>query len=92
MDFYYSHGRNARLTCRHFCISPQTFYRWLRRYDQRRLESLEDRSRRPHRLRQPTASLELMQAVLEARDEYPRWGKDKLAPLLREAGLVCPQS
>ena len=92
MDFYYSHGRNARLTCRHFCISPQTFYRWLRRYDQRRLESLEDRSRRPHRLRRPTASLELMQAVLEAREEYPRWGKDKLAPLLREAGWQVSNS
>ena len=27
MDFYESHGRNARLTCRHFGISPDVFYR-----------------------------------------------------------------
>jgi putative transposase len=86
MDHYFSRGRNGRLTCRHFDIHPQTFYRWKRRYDPSRLESLEDRSRRPHRLRRPTASAELVEAVLEAREEYPRWGKDKLAPLLREAG------
>jgi hypothetical protein len=30
-DYYYAHGENARLTCRHFDISPQTFYRWKRR-------------------------------------------------------------
>jgi len=86
MDFYFSHGCNARLTCRHFGITPQTFYRWKRRYNPQRLESLEERSRRPHHLRRPTAAPELVQAVLEIREANPRWGKDKLAPLLREAG------
>lgn len=86
MDYYHSHSRNARLTCRHFDISPQTFYRWLRRYNPHRLASLEDRSRRPRRVRQPTWSPDLVQAVLELRETSPRWGKDKLAPLLREAG------
>jgi putative transposase len=86
MDYYRSHGRNARLTCRHFDIAPQTFYRWKRRYDPLRLESLEQRSRRPHRLRQPTSSSELIEAVRELREANPRWGKDKLAPMLREAG------
>ena len=56
MDYYESHGHNARLTCRHFDISPQTFYRWRGRYDRRNLGSLQDRSRRPHRVRQ-TASV-----------------------------------
>jgi transposase InsO family protein len=86
MDYYESHGRNARLTCRHFDISPQTFYRWRRRYNPHRLNSLEDRSRRPYRVRQPTWSPGLAQAVQQLREAYPRWGKDKLAPLLREAG------
>jgi transposase-like protein len=85
MDYYERHGRNARLTCRHFDISPQTFYRWRRRYQPQRLRSLEDRSRRPHRTRQPTWSVELAQAVCDLREQYPRWGKDMLAPLLREA-------
>lgn len=92
MDFYYSHGQNARLTCRHFCISPQTFYRWKRRYNWQRLESLEERSRRPHKLRRPTAAPALVQAVLAVREINPRWGKDKLAPLLREAGWEVSNS
>src|SRR4030042_753429 len=83
MDFYRSHGQNARLTCRYFGIAPQTFYRWKKRYNPKRLESLEERSRRPHRLRQPTAPPELVEAVRELREERPRWGEDKLAPLLR---------
>jgi len=86
MDFHQSHSGNARLTCRYFGISPQTFYRWKRRYNPKRLESLEERSRCPHQLRRPTAAPELVQAVLEIREANPRWGKDKLAPLLREAG------
>jgi putative transposase len=85
-DYYEVHGRNARLTCRYFGISPQTFYRWKRRYDPRNLNSLEDRSHKPRRLRQPTWSSELAQEVLKLREEYPRWGKDKLAELLREQG------
>src|SRR3970040_1415320 len=53
LDYYNSHGLNARLTCRHFGISPQTFYRWKRRYHPGHLQTLESRSRRPQRVRQP---------------------------------------
>ena len=77
-DYYQSRGYNARLTCRCFGISPQTFYRWKRRYNPKHLESLEDHSHRPRHLRQPTYSTELVEAVLGLREEYPRWGKDKL--------------
>ncbi|HIE17622.1 MAG TPA: helix-turn-helix domain-containing protein, partial [Dehalococcoidia bacterium] len=86
-DYYYSHSQNARLTYRHFDISPQTFYRWKHRYDPNHLESLEDRSHRPKHVRQPTAPPELVEAVLKLREEYPRWEKDKIAVLLREQGL-----
>src|SRR3990172_10722360 len=79
MDHYESHGRNAALTCRYFGISRQTFYRWRRRYHPRRLASLEERLRRARRIRQPTWSPALAQAVQELRETYPRWGKDKLA-------------
>jgi len=57
-DYYKSRGCNARLTCRYFGISPQTFYRWKRRYNPGHLESLEDRSHRPQHVRQPTYSTE----------------------------------
>jgi len=85
-DYYNSHGGNARLTCRYFGISPQTFYRWKRRYNPRHIGSLEERSRRPKHLRQPTYSAELVEAVLKLREEYPRWGKEKLATLLNGKG------
>ncbi len=86
IDWYHDHERNARKTCRHFSISPDTFYRWLRRYNPRDLASLETRSHRPKRVRQPTWSPELAHAVLRLRQQYPRWGKDKLVVMLRREG------
>jgi len=86
-DYYYSHGSNARLACRHFDISPQTFYRWLKRYDPKDLKTLESRSHRPKHVRQPTYSIELVNAVLRLREAYPRWGKDKLAILLQRENI-----
>src|SRR4030067_230132 len=65
---------------------PLSFYRWRRRYAPHNLRTLEARSRRPRRLRQPSWSPELAQAVLRLREEYPRWGKDKLLVLLRREG------
>jgi len=92
MDYYEENRRNARLTCRHFDISPQTFYRWWRRYNPHNLATLEERSRRPHRTRQPTWSNDLALAVQELRERFPVWGKDKLAPLLRDQGWQCSTS
>lgn len=89
MDFYERHGQNARLTCRRFGISPDTFYRWRRRYDPRRLESLEDdrRTRRPQRVRQPQTPAAVVERIQTLREHYPRWGKDKLAVLLARDGI-----
>jgi putative transposase len=82
MDFCRDSG-NVAYTCRHFGISRQTFYRWQRRYDAYDLTTLEERSHRPHRRRQPTWSFPLKEKVLTLRLQFPRWGKDKLAVLLR---------
>jgi len=38
-------------------IHPFTFYRWLKRYNPKRVESLEDRSRRPKNPRKPKARI-----------------------------------
>ncbi|MGH8631038.1 MAG: helix-turn-helix domain-containing protein [Burkholderiales bacterium] len=94
MDFYDRHGRNARLTCRHFGISPDVFYRWHRRYDPRRLASLEDdrRTRRPHRVRQPQTPPAIIARIRALREEYPRWGKAKLVVLLRREGIALSAS
>lgn len=86
-DFYYSHGCNARLTCRYFGIAPQTFYRWFRRYNPVDLKTLESNSHRPKRVRQPTYSNELLNAILRLRKQYPRWGKEKLTVLLKRENI-----
>lgn len=82
-DYYEERGHNARLTCRHFGISPQTFYRWMKRYDPQHPSTLESRSHYPKKVRQPTYTLEQVEAVRKIREQYPRWGKDKLAVLLK---------
>jgi transposase InsO family protein len=92
MDYYVQHGRNARRTCRHFDLSPQTFYRWWRRYQPQDLTTLEAHSRRPRRRRQPTWSPALAAAVRALRQQYPRWGKDKLVVLLHRAGWAVSTS
>jgi len=91
MDFY-RHTQNAALTCRHFGISRQSFYRWLKRYEPLDLTTLEERSHCPHHRRQPTWSLLFERKVLTLRLQYPRWGKDKLAVLLRQPGEAVSTS
>ena len=91
-DYYQSHGQNARETCRHFNISPDTFYRWKKRYRPDDLRSLEERSHRPRHVRQPTWSIETTTAVQELREAYPRWGKAKLARLLQERDINISES
>jgi len=91
-DYYNTHNLNARLTCRYFGISPQTFYRWKRRYDPKHTKSLEDHSHHPRHVRQPVYPVKLAKAVLRLREEYPRWGKDKLVILLYREGFASSAS
>ena len=92
IHWYEEHGRCVRLTCRHWGISSSTFYMWLRRYQRLGRAGLEERSRRPRRVRQPTWGHELVRAVRVLRERHPRWGKDKLAPMLQAAGWECSTS
>jgi len=91
-DFYGKHGRNARATCVHFHISPDTFYRWKKRYRPDKLSSLEERSHRPRHTRQPTWTIAQVKAVQELRERYPRWGKAKMVRLLEVQGIVISES
>jgi putative transposase len=92
LDWHRAHGTNVSRTARHFGFSRPTLYRWLARYERHRLESLEDRSSRPHHRRRPTWTLAELVAVRRVRLAYPRWGKDKLEVLLRREGLVLSVS
>ena len=86
-DYYEANNNNARKTCRHFDISPDTFYRWKERYNPHNLRTLQDHSHKPRHVRQPTWSKDIEKGVFELRERYPRWGKEKLTVLLKEQGL-----
>ena len=83
-DFYHAHGQNARLTCRHFAISSRTFYKWLHRFNPNDISSLEDRSRRPHRVRSSPLPPSTVDKVVALRQRFPAWSKYKLAVLLEQ--------
>jgi transposase InsO family protein len=92
IDWHLAHGANVSRTARHFGYSRPVVYRWLARYDRFRLETLEDRPSTPRRRRRPAWTIDEIRAVRELRLRYPRWGKDKLAVLLRRQGMVLSVS
>ena len=81
------HGGKVRLTARHFGFSPDTISRWVRGYANRGVEGLEPRSRRPRRVRQPETPLATVQRIQALREQYPRWGREKLGVLLEREGI-----
>lgn len=91
-DWHRGHGQNVSLTCRHFGIARETFYRWKRRYDPFDLASLEDRSSRPRTVRRRTWTTAEVLAVQRLRETFSRWGKEKLAVLLLRDGLKLSAS
>lgn len=92
IDWHQEHGRNVSKTCRHFSISRQTFYRWWRRYDPHNLATLEDRSSCPRRRRRRSWTTAQVLAVKQTREQFPRWGKLKLAVLLCRRGVTLSVS
>lgn len=93
MEFYESHGQNARLTCRHFGLSPDVFYRWRKRYKPGHLVTLEDtKSRRPQTTHQPHTDPVLVARVKALREQYPRWGKKKLYVMVTREGFKTSES
>lgn len=77
---------------RAFKRSRATIYRWLRRFDPHRLETLESRSRRPKRTRRRQWTAIEEARVLRVRQQHPRFGKAKLAVLLAAEGMKLSES
>lgn len=68
-----------------FNVSRATLYRWRQQWETS--GTLEARSRRPHRVRQPQTPPPVVRRLRELRTQYPRWGKAKLVVLLRREGV-----
>lgn len=88
-DFYFTHGKNAELTCRHFGISKRTFYKWKERYNPFQLESLESHSRRPKTFRRSKIPPSQIDLVVSLRKKYKAWSKYKLAVILKREHGIC---
>lgn len=69
MDWYFTHGKNAQSTCRHFSLSKSVFYRWLNRFNKHNLSSLEfnTKTRRPKRVRQMTTPASVIKRIYDIR-------------------------
>ncbi len=88
-EYYEKCGKNARQTCRHFRISPDTFYRWKKRYNPNNLLSLADdkKTRRPKNLRQPTTPPWVVTRIKELKKKYPLWSGNKISIQLNNEGI-----
>lgn len=85
--------RNARLTCRHFGISPDTFYLWKKRFNANNLFSLEDnpKTRRPHKVRSSRHIVQL-ETIKQLKNIDPRLGKVRITKILKETGYKISPS
>lgn len=93
VDYYHTHNKNARLTCRHFGIHHRSFYRYYRRLQRLGLRGLENLSQRPRHLRQPTTPLAHIDLVRRLRRQNPEYSKYKLAVILqRDHGVTLSPS
>ncbi len=93
IDYYHTHGQNARLACRHFGIHHRTFHRYYKRFKLQGLTGLEARSHRPNHLRQPTTPRPVVELVRVLRKANPEYSKYKLAVILkRDHGYLLSAS
>jgi putative transposase len=75
-------GEPISRVSRAFGISRMTGHKWMKRYKELGYEGLNEQSRRPKSAALATAE-DLVIAVLEARESYPKWGPRKLEGVLR---------
>ncbi len=91
MDWYFSHGKNAEATCRHFNISKSVFYRWLPRFNKFNLTSLEfdTRLRKPHHLREMATPKSVVDLICQIRANDLEKSKYEIqAELKHEHGIL----
>lgn len=79
MIHFERHEENAQKTARHFGIAPKTLWKWKKRFDERDLSTLEERSRVPARKRMRTITEREEVRIVDLRRSHLRWGKEKIA-------------
>lgn len=94
MDWYFTHGENAELTCRHFGIAKSVFYRWKNRFNPHKLQSLEfdTKTRRPRKVREMTTPQSVQRLIYAIRKEDLEKSKYEIQAELRDEGILVGQS
>ena len=78
---------NAHEASKAIGISRATLYRWQTSMKAQGWKGMEERSRKPKRVRNRQWSADLIEGVRSLRCLYPGWGKEKIKVLLEEQGL-----
>jgi transposase len=83
IKLYSSGDYSLKQICEIFEINRSTFYRWRKNYKPSRVQSLEDRSRRPHQVRSKVVRNHPVEMqVCQIRRKYPYFGKEKIKRIL----------
>ena len=74
-------SKNAKGTALHFGICRKTLHKWLGRFDETNLRTLEEKSKAPFNIRKRDISLHQETRIISLRQAHMRWGKMKLQRL-----------
>lgn len=88
---YIEEGNSIRKASRHFDIPEATIRYWRNKYNRWKLQSLENKSRRPNNVRVSEVPFEVIEKVVKLRQQYG-WGKVKLQVLLKGEGIQIGQT
>ncbi len=90
IDWYFTHGKNAESTCRHFGISKSVFYRWKNRFNSKNLQTLEfdTKTRRPHHVREMTTPLWIQKKIYDIRFADLEKSKYEIQEELKREGII----
>jgi transposase InsO family protein len=73
--------------CAEYQVSRKTGYKWVARHETEGRQGLHDRSRRPHHCPGATDPA-IVDALVQLRKRYPRWGATKLLAVAARRGVA----
>jgi len=83
--FYHNIAKNsAAYTASYFGINPKTLYKWIKRFDEKNLSTLEEHSRRPNKTRGWMVTKEEESNIIDLRKRNLEFGKKKLKVLYKK--------
>jgi len=92
VDWYRKHRKNVSLTAHHFGLTRYTVRTWVKRFNNKGILGLNDKSHRPNHLRQPTTPGSTVVKVVNLRKQYPAWSKYKIQAILKKQGIEVSAS